>query len=1679
MSNISGILRLTNDNKELIVKIEDLIDISNNFYAKISINFKNAIIANLFLNHLKINGQPFSSQYTFSIGTFSQPTSSDLYTYQICDYENVKSAILSLSLDDQFDFDDCDYYNIILMITINDTTTYNIPIYITKNIINQYEVYDKQAHMIASNMESFMLLRTNPKLTGNVKLVVDENYNLYLDTFKISSNSILNKQEYRHQAISSDGNYPYDVYRIFKFLPATEMYGIYPDSYDPHISYHKMDDQIRNIYEYGAEYNSDKLYSENFKILAPLYIGKHLPDYFAIWRTDRLITDQNIVTNTEVFKNLLNDGQCIKIFDLRRSTSIGKYLHEYQNMITKYHAGTCALQFIEQDNDKNSIDHRQGQNTWKGIAYDKGILTDRNETTYFASKTINGNAPQENFDMFLLNGYSRNNLLFPNIINLEYMFNDTDAEDFSMHNYFGLYLTENDFITFNQVLKLENDDNNYNLLYYDTSNNIVDLNSLPIDVIDDQEFINRIFFATTANAVTDLKTIKDLNTFTKNEAVNIPKENIVQLDGNVFKMDKEEKAFISMDFTAQIKYGEHFKFIIPKYKVNDTKSKCVIFEIIASNDERLKNVANYISPYVQTNKANRLTPDENEEETEIYRIAFYSQDIKDSSKQATLKEQILRIGQAIKKFDNVLKVGSNGDESISIISSVKDVYFQHILADEFINGEKEIEDTKNLNSNEWIDLNNYQTIEQTDTRENIEYPNDTLRYYNYNNIQKCEYIEYNNNLYDTHFIGYANNGLEETLERYANITKFINVDEFENNFIYEIEKDIYEETNNVAYPLIYTMNGYYPMVKFKNNNGDLTFIINKFHGSKFALNNIEYISIISPYHVDKSIICSPYEIEFINGHINICSPINLNIALMGINDIKDIDVYVNNDVQENHYTSVSSTFKAGEKVKIDNTDSRIRKFVSYSIISGSIYGIPTSALNSFTILPDKIIYTNAESNTINEIKLEIDYIEFNEDTIIMLVSTNSLDLYNYAVIYPILNEINYFNDSIHTDKSNLIIPLVPLVNCQWKSNGQYFDTLSLLDVNCLGNDYEITGNFIESKYTPSQNGQYIIDSLDDIINVDGVEQTIFDYFIHTGSLKKYLCANNKIETAIGYYNPYVQTLEFIFYGLKFIFKLSSNEFANEIKLNEFDNFEVFVINDFDNSDTNKIIISKKEEFILIINHTYKSSYYYGNSDIKVYKDNLIQDIDYDWFKLPYNYELANISNMNNIYVNKSNTYILNDLNDIKSFIEIDLNTYSGEYSGFNEKPIYAYFTVDSGFKSFDNYDIYDTLDNVYIIDISTYTINNNISKLVNYYFDINSDFRQKNKYVIKKNDTPVDEIIGKSYADKLNDYIESFNNNFDIYIIENETNLNESIEPIRITNDYKPLTIEITKPNKVKYNNGLFNPNFVNIFEFKLNDNISNRIGLDTLYGNTCVSSINSIKNYYNNKVILESATYTYNYFIDEYRSPFSTNWDNNIYKQYKSENEYDNMQGYAMGIDDKMFFGSKALNLHNNSITLNKWNYEKNVNSAKYNISKQNEHSKQKKILEITLNLTKTFYDYFLNLNSFVDNWKNVKNYTNVKVYINNYINNVLYNLYNFKGNFDIILYKKYVENAIKKDNIKDKSANYHFIMSTSNINEFDEIETNYKTEFDDINNEVILTLTIYDYENYIYYPIVKINKI
>ncbi len=57
---------------------------------------------------------------------------------------------------------------------------------------------------------SFGLLRTNPKLTTNVKLVVDTADVLYLESF--SATQELSKSKYKGFKVSSNSNYYFDLY---------------------------------------------------------------------------------------------------------------------------------------------------------------------------------------------------------------------------------------------------------------------------------------------------------------------------------------------------------------------------------------------------------------------------------------------------------------------------------------------------------------------------------------------------------------------------------------------------------------------------------------------------------------------------------------------------------------------------------------------------------------------------------------------------------------------------------------------------------------------------------------------------------------------------------------------------------------------------------------------------------------------------------------------------------------------------------------------------------------------------------------------------------------------------------------------------------------------------------------------------------------------------------------------------------------------------------------------------------------------------------------------------------------------------------------------------------------------------------------------------------------------------
>lgn len=173
-----------------------------------------------------------------------------------------------------------------------------VKVYVSESDVRELGSYELEGQQIGTKLSSFMLMRTNPKLTGNIKLVVSADDKLYLDTFKVSQ--ALNDRVYRKYPVSSEGNYPFDVMTVFGRLPRQELFRLPSDSLNPHKVFTSYDEQYLTEYEYGAETNTDDMYFENMRLLAPLHLGKNVPDFFCIFRYEG-------VMNRETYNSVVND----------------------------------------------------------------------------------------------------------------------------------------------------------------------------------------------------------------------------------------------------------------------------------------------------------------------------------------------------------------------------------------------------------------------------------------------------------------------------------------------------------------------------------------------------------------------------------------------------------------------------------------------------------------------------------------------------------------------------------------------------------------------------------------------------------------------------------------------------------------------------------------------------------------------------------------------------------------------------------------------------------------------------------------------------------------------------------------------------------------------------------------------------------------------------------------------------------------------------------------------------------------------------------------------------------------------------------------------------------------------------------------------------------------------------
>jgi len=279
-------------------------------------------------------------------------------------------------------------------------------------------------------MKSFSLLRTNVGLTTNVKVLIDSKYKLYLES--IESNSELSNTSFKKVQFNKDNYYDELIPHFYKNLPTDSAFYV---KYDNDIS--KMDKdfskQYDELYQCGAKNIIDnKNYSEEYEYFAPLYLsGKNVPKKFIIFRVDGSGLEK--IDKTNILPSVINKFKTVKLFDLTTQSQIGQWLDK--NFMNNDFFPLSPLEI-----DFKSLEFSK----WNGIDYNNGGWVSK---SLFMDNFLEDEKELYLFDKYIYDNYKNNKLVFPNILNLSFLFDDSPAtpnsiRKWSINRYYGFYLDD-------------------------------------------------------------------------------------------------------------------------------------------------------------------------------------------------------------------------------------------------------------------------------------------------------------------------------------------------------------------------------------------------------------------------------------------------------------------------------------------------------------------------------------------------------------------------------------------------------------------------------------------------------------------------------------------------------------------------------------------------------------------------------------------------------------------------------------------------------------------------------------------------------------------------------------------------------------------------------------------------------------------------------------------------------------------------------------------------------------------------------------------------------------------------------------------------------------------------------------------------------------------------------------
>jgi hypothetical protein len=281
---------------------------------------------------------------------------------------------------------------------------------------------------------SFQLVRTNPKLTGNIKITINDAGDMWLESIK--ANTELSKDLYSKVPIDLKQSHPANIFRFLNggSTPNEIVFDLKEQVDSTKTSKNFKDQYDFSHYFSGAKYLASNKYTERMSYFAPLYLKEEVPDYFVIFKIEdpaNFPLDQVKAkyeageTKTDYLIDLFNKASIIKTFDLRAETSPGKYIRAYIKS-PNFPASPLTVSYGENE-----------FTTWNGILLNEGKFGNRGEllnTLYSSSQ------PLKFFEENITNGFSRNGVIFPNILNLEFVFNDESSKKYDFNRYLGMYV---------------------------------------------------------------------------------------------------------------------------------------------------------------------------------------------------------------------------------------------------------------------------------------------------------------------------------------------------------------------------------------------------------------------------------------------------------------------------------------------------------------------------------------------------------------------------------------------------------------------------------------------------------------------------------------------------------------------------------------------------------------------------------------------------------------------------------------------------------------------------------------------------------------------------------------------------------------------------------------------------------------------------------------------------------------------------------------------------------------------------------------------------------------------------------------------------------------------------------------------------------------------------------------